>query len=36
MFVLLQGEPGYGMKGERGEGGAPGAPVSDTQELLLL
>lgn len=34
--VLLQGEPGYGMKGEKGDGGAPGAPVSDSQELLLF
>lgn len=34
--VLLQGEPGYGMKGEKGDGGVPGAPVSDTQELMLF
>lgn len=34
--VLLQGEPGYGMKGEKGDGGAPGATVSGTQVLLLF
>lgn len=38
--VVLQGEPGYGMKGEKGEDGAPGSPVRDTQEhtaaLLML
>lgn len=34
--VLLQGEPGYGMKGEKGDGGAPGAPVSDTDFLTLI
>lgn len=28
--VLLQGEPGFGMKGEKGDTGAPGPQVSDT------
>lgn len=27
---LMQGEPGYGMKGEQGDYGAPGPKVSDT------
>lgn len=31
--VLLQGEPGYGVKGDKGETGAPGPQVSDTDSL---
>lgn len=32
--VLMQGEPGAGMRGEKGETGAPGFRVSDTRPLL--
>lgn len=28
--VLMQGEPGFGIKGEKGDAGAPGPRVSDT------
>lgn len=31
--VLMQGEPGFGMKGEKGEAGASGPQVSDTDPL---
>lgn len=29
IYVLMQGEPGYGEKGDQGETGAPGPQVSD-------
>lgn len=32
-FVLNQGEPGYGAKGDKGETGAPGPQVSDADSL---
>lgn len=32
--LLMQGEPGFGMKGEKGDVGAPGLKVSDTDPLL--
>lgn len=32
--VLLQGEPGVGIKGEKGDIGSPGPRVSDTGPLL--
>lgn len=32
--VLMQGEPGYGIKGEQGDTGTPGLRVSDTERLL--
>lgn len=30
----MQGEPGFGMKGEKGDSGAPGLQVSDTDQSL--
>lgn len=32
--VLMQGEPGYGMKGANGDTGIPGLKVSDIDSLL--
>lgn len=31
--VLTQGEPGYGVKGDKGDTGAPGPQVSDAESL---
>lgn len=31
--VLLQGEPGYGFKGDKGDTGAPGQQVSEAESL---
>lgn len=33
-YVLMQGEPGVGIKGEKGDLGAPGPKVSDSMFLL--
>lgn len=31
--ILTQGEPGYGVKGDKGDSGAPGPQVSDAESL---
>lgn len=33
--VLTQGEPGYGVKGDKGDTGAPGPQVSDAESLQI-